>query len=38
LRLQQLTGAVVIAAAGEMMKRQLDPQKFETLRREWLPK
>jgi hypothetical protein len=38
LRLQQLTGAVVIAAAGEMIKRQLDPQKFETLRKEWLPR
>jgi|GEM_PF-5979697 len=38
LHLQQLTGAVVIAAAGEMMKRQLDSQKFDTLRKEWLPK
>jgi hypothetical protein len=37
-RLQQLTGAVVIAAAGEMMKRQLDSQKFDTLRKEWIPK
>lgn len=37
-RLEQLTGAVVIAAAAEMMKRQLNSQAFDTLRKEWLPK
>lgn len=36
-RLQQLTGAVVIAAAGEMMKRQLEPNTFDLLRKEWMP-
>lgn len=38
IRLQELTGTVVIAAAGQMMKRQFDSQKFDTLRKEWLPK
>lgn len=36
--LQQLTGSVVIAAAGEMMKRTLAPQDFDALQKEWLPK
>src|SRR5688572_4277567 len=36
-RLQQLTGAVVIAAAREMMNRKLDSQNFDTLRKEWMP-
>ena len=37
-RVQRLTGAVVIAAAGELMKRKLDAKEFDTLRKEWLPK
>src|SRR5687767_13763988 len=36
-RLQQLKGAVVIAAAREMMDRKLDSQNFDTLRKEWMP-
>lgn len=36
-RLQRLTGAVVIAAAREMMDRKLDSQNFDTLRKEWMP-
>ena len=36
--LQQLTGSVVIAAAGEMMKRPTELPDFEALQKEWLAK
>jgi len=34
-RLRELTSAVVLAAAREMMKRQLASKDFEVLRKEW---
>jgi hypothetical protein len=34
--LRQLTGSVVIAAAEQMMQRQIPSEKFDELRQEWL--
>jgi hypothetical protein len=36
-RLQRLTSVVVIAAAREMMNRQLESHNFDVLRKEWMP-